>query len=300
MDLRRRRPTSARWFGEGAFACIPLAWLRPMGLTDLRVATVLAYHANKDGEAWPSLGLIARESGVATRHVRESIDRLEEMGALRRDPLVRRSMTYWLTPDPTNSPSTQVSTKSVHATALDTCKDERAPIRPPRCTDLAHAVHGKRATNIPREQNISAASLTPDKDPIDATLLHELISLGVNDRTATKMAWSPDSELMRANVEAVKVKMQVGKCKNAAAMLVYAWRNQRKLVTPTIRRQDPQKPPYHRQFEDPVPAHRSSRSEIPKAIKVLLSELSGSPFTDRHRSSDARVPRNTTDEQESS
>jgi hypothetical protein len=58
----------------------PVIGRYPFGVTALAVYAVLARHAGRDGDSWPSLGLLVAESGSSTRTVHKALRLLELLG----------------------------------------------------------------------------------------------------------------------------------------------------------------------------------------------------------------------------
>src|SRR5215218_431606 len=58
----------------------PVMGRYPFGATALAVYAVLARRADRDGDSWPSLGLLAAESGSSTRTVHRALRLLELLG----------------------------------------------------------------------------------------------------------------------------------------------------------------------------------------------------------------------------
>jgi hypothetical protein len=73
-----------------------LVWDTPMEPSQKFVLLALADHADHEGNnAYPSLGLLARKTGYAERHVRRTLRLLEESKYIERGELsVRRTYTY--------------------------------------------------------------------------------------------------------------------------------------------------------------------------------------------------------------
>ena len=68
-----------------SFSAIKWAFKQPVSPTEKLVLLFLADHANeKTQQCWPSLGTIARESGLSTRSVIRSMNKLSELGLLER------------------------------------------------------------------------------------------------------------------------------------------------------------------------------------------------------------------------
>src|SRR5215218_488986 len=61
----------------------PVMGRYPFGATALAVYAVLARRAGRDGDSWPSLGLLAAESGSSTRTVHKALRLLELLGLVR-------------------------------------------------------------------------------------------------------------------------------------------------------------------------------------------------------------------------
>ena len=85
MDLpyrtRDRRTRHTFWIDDRIiddFAPVMSGY--PFGVTALAVYAVLARRADRDGDSWPSLGLIADESGASARTVQRALRLLELLG----------------------------------------------------------------------------------------------------------------------------------------------------------------------------------------------------------------------------
>src|SRR5215212_8092930 len=76
----RSKPSPCHHEGSECFA--PVMGRYPFGAAALAVYFVLARRANGDGDSWPGLELIARESGSSERTVQRAIRLLEVLGLI--------------------------------------------------------------------------------------------------------------------------------------------------------------------------------------------------------------------------
>ena len=68
-----------------SFSAIKWAFKQPLSPTEKLVLLCIADHAHeKTQQCWPSLGTIAKESGLSTRSVIRSVNKLVELGLLGR------------------------------------------------------------------------------------------------------------------------------------------------------------------------------------------------------------------------
>ena len=81
MNTRDRRSRQTFWIDDRVvddFA--PVMGRYSFGATALAVYAVLARRADREGDSWPSLGLIADESGASQRTVHKALRLLEVLG----------------------------------------------------------------------------------------------------------------------------------------------------------------------------------------------------------------------------
>ena len=83
MDYRTRdrRTRQTFWIDDRVIDTFgPVMGRYPFGVTALAVYAVLARRADRDGDSWPSLSLIAGESGASARTVQRALRLLELLG----------------------------------------------------------------------------------------------------------------------------------------------------------------------------------------------------------------------------
>jgi hypothetical protein len=80
---RDGRPRQTFWIDDRVIECFaPVMGRYPFGAAALAVYFVLARRANRGGDSWPGLELIARESGSSERTVQRAIRLLEVLGLI--------------------------------------------------------------------------------------------------------------------------------------------------------------------------------------------------------------------------
>lgn len=131
----------------------PLAWLRAvlaptctLDPMESLVLLALVKHADDEGQAFPGMGLLARETRVSRRKVLLALDYLAESGVLKREKQTRGqgfgSNNYWLSPKPPTS-------------ALGAPRDARPVVHPmhqgsaPGAPLVVHGVHMGSAPGAP-------------------------------------------------------------------------------------------------------------------------------------------------------
>ncbi len=82
-----------------------LCWPLQMPPTPKAVLIALAYHANDEGECWPSIGRLAERTCFSERAVQNAIHWLEGAGALQTDRSSGRHTTYRVTPATFQTPA---------------------------------------------------------------------------------------------------------------------------------------------------------------------------------------------------
>jgi hypothetical protein len=81
LTPRDRRRRNTFWIDDRVIdEFAPVMGRYPFGAAALAVYAVLARRADRDGDSWPSLGLIANESGSSTRTVHKALRLLELLG----------------------------------------------------------------------------------------------------------------------------------------------------------------------------------------------------------------------------
>jgi hypothetical protein len=81
VQTRDRRSRHTFWIDDRVVDTFgPVMGRFPFGATALAVYAVLARRADRDGDSWPSLNLIAGESGASTRTVHKALRLLELLG----------------------------------------------------------------------------------------------------------------------------------------------------------------------------------------------------------------------------
>ncbi len=113
------------------------------------VLHTLRYYVNDDGECWPSMIRITRESGMSERKAREVINALEDAGHIEveRSP-GRRTNVYRLPPNPAQCAGLKLSNPA-HNTGLNESQPgtSRTPTRHHRYPNPAQCAANKDRTS---------------------------------------------------------------------------------------------------------------------------------------------------------